>query len=216
MTSLVDSALERLNLRLPLAARLAALPPELVRVHRAILRSLYDTGSPPAPDQIAAMLSTFTLERALDRLDADDLAVLSPDRTRVLGAYPMTSEPTPHLVETGDRAVHAMCAVDALAISPMFGGAVAIRSRCRITKTPVTIRQQGCQILSAEPAGVLVGVRWEHTTRGHAAHSLCMEMVYLRDEAAAREWHHGDTENHTVLPLGDAVELGARFFTPLV
>jgi hypothetical protein len=43
-----------------------------------------------------------------------------------------------------------------------------------------------------------------------------MEMVFLRDEAAAKEWSGGDSEGHTVLSLEDAAELGARFFKLLV
>jgi hypothetical protein len=215
MSATVDVALERLNLLLPLAARQAALPAELAALHRAVLRSLYDHCRPPEVAEAACLLRDFTWQQALDRLGGDDLVVLSADRTRILGAYPMTGEPTPHVVAIGDRTVHAMCAIDALSISPMYGDEVEIRSGCRVNKTPVVIRQHGMKILSAEPAGVCAGVRWAHSG-GHAAHSLCMEMVYLRDEDAALQWHKGDLENHVVLPLPDAVEFGARFFRPLV
>jgi mercuric reductase len=192
------------------------LPAELAALHRAVLRSLYERGHPPASDELAAMLREFTLRHALDRLDFDDLVVLSRDRSRILGAYPMTSEPTPHAVAIGDHVVHAMCAIDALSISPMFGGAVEIRSRCRVNPTPVLIRQHHMKIVSADPAGVLAGVRWEHSAGGHAAHSLCMEMVFLGDEDAALAWHRGDLDAHVVLSLPEAVEFGARFFCPLV
>jgi mercuric reductase len=216
MSTKIDDSLERLNRRLPLAARQAALPAEIAALHRAVLRSLFDRGRPPQPHEIEAMLREFTLREALDRLGGDDLVVLTADRERILGAYPMTSEKTPHMVAIGDRTVNAMCAIDALSISPMFGGEVKIRSKCRVNKTPVLIRQSGTSILSADPDGVMAGVRWEHSAGGHAAYSLCMEMVYLRDDAAALAWHRGDLENHVVLTLAEAVEFGARFFGPLV
>lgn len=203
----IDGALQRLNRRLPLAQRQAALPPDALAAHRAILRSLYETSSPPHPVPSAGIL---------DRLGTDDLVVLSADGTKILGAYPMTTEPTPHRLLLPGRTVHAMCAVDALSVSPMFGDELEIESTCRVTGDPVRIRQNGSAILSASPGTVLVGVRWSQPCCGHAAHSLCVEMVFLRDSQAAQDWHKSDLADHTVLPLADAVQFGARFFKPLV
>jgi mercuric reductase len=208
MTNPVDGALERLSRRLPLARRQSALPPEFAAAHRAILRSLYETGRIPDPPALP--------EGALARLVADDLVVVARDGGRVLGAYPMTTEPTPHRLVLPGRTVQAMCAVDALAVPAMYGGEGEIESRCRVTGQPVRVKMDGERIVSASPAGVLVGVRWDEGSCFPAAHSLCVEMVFLRDEAAAREWSGGDVERHTVLSLADGAAFGARFFKALV
>src|ERR1039458_8449498 len=88
MTNAIDSTLELLNHRLPLAQRQSALSPEFAAAHRAILRSQFQTGLIPDPKTLP--------QGALARLRADDLVVVSKDGTRMVGAYPMTTEPTPH------------------------------------------------------------------------------------------------------------------------
>jgi mercuric reductase len=208
MKTAIDCALEQLHRRLPLAQRQAALPPELAEAHRAILRSQFQTGLMPDPKTLP--------QGALARLRADDLVVVSKDGTQILGAYPMTTEPTPHRLLLPGRTIHAMCAVDALSVGAMYGGEVEIESKCRVTHAPVRVKMDGTRIVSVSPGSVLVGVRWDKASGVPAAHSLCMEMVFLRDEAAAKEWSGGDSESHTVLSLEEGAEFGARFFRPLV
>ena len=208
MTTATERALERLTRRLPLAQRQAVVPPEFADAHRAILRSLFQTGLTPDPATLP--------HGALARLRTDDLVVVSKDGARILGAYPMTTEPTPHRLVLPGRTVHAMCAVDALSVGAMYGGEVQIDSQCRVTHAPVRVKMDGARIVSASPEGVRVGVRWDQASGVPAAHSLCMEMVFLRDEAAAKDWSGGDSESHTVFSLQEGAEFGARFFKPLV
>jgi mercuric reductase len=208
MTAEIDRALKLLNRRLPLAQRQSALSPEFAAAHRAILRSQFQTGL--VPD-----LQTLP-QGALARLRADDLVVVSQDGNRILGAYPMTTEPTPHRLVLPGRTIHAMCAVDALSVAAIYGGEVEIESKCRVTQEPVRVKMVGTRIVSASPEGVMVGVRWDKASDVPAAHSLCMEMVFLRDAAVAKEWSGGDSESHTVLSLEEGAEFGARFFKPLV
>lgn len=208
MTNPIDGALERLNRRLPLAQRQAALSREFATAHRAILRSQFQTGRVPEPHTLPP--------GALARLRADDLVVVSTDGARILGAYPMTTEPTPHRLMLRGRTIHAMCAVDALSVAALYGGEVEIESTCRVTREPVRVQMDGARIVSASPPNVRVGVRWDKASGVPAAHSLCMEMVFLRDQAAAQQWSGGDSASHTVLSLAEAAELGARFFQPLV
>jgi hypothetical protein len=212
----VAIAVDRLNELLPLARRQAGLPAELAAVHRAVLRSLYDTGRPPARDALAALLTSCSVEEALARLGAEDLIVLSKDGRDAVGAYPMTSESTPHRLVLPGRTVNAMCAVDALSVATMFGGAVEIRSLCRVSREPVLIRQSEDRVIEAAPATVLVGVNWRKPCGRHAAHSLCVEMVFLKDAATAQAWHGGDLANHSLFELPEAIEFGKRFFRPLV
>src|SRR5512140_2768378 len=147
MTTAIDGALERLNRRLPLAQRQSTLPPAFAEAHRTLLRSLFETGTTPDPGTLP--------EGALARLGADDLAVVSDDGARILGAYPMTTEPTPHRLALPGRTVRAMCAVDALSVGALYGGPGEIESECRGSKDPVRVKMDGARIVSASPEGVL-------------------------------------------------------------
>ena len=134
----------------------------------------------------------------------------------MVGAYPFTTEKTPHTVEISGVKTYAMCAVDALSISPMFDSEVTIESRCQVSGAPIRIRQFQMEILEAQPSlHVHVGVRWQ-STRGCAAHSLCMEMVFVCDRETAVKWQSEDRENTSIFTLSEAIEFGAGFFLPLV
>jgi len=157
------------------------------------------------PDQV---------DTALARLGTDDLVVLSRDRREILGAYPVTTENTPHVIRVNGQTIHAMCALDALSVGPIFGVPLTIESRCRVTDSAIHIEQEGECIIAASPPTVRVGVRWQAPS-GSAAHSLCMEMVFLQDEEAAWRWRGGDLENHSLFTLEQAVAFGAGYFRPL-
>ncbi len=216
MSADVASAIERLHSQLPLQGRQQALPPALAQVHRAMLHSLAERGQPLTRDEIAQMLEDGDVDGALARLGEDDLVVLGHSGTLPVGAYPMTVEDTPHHLKVNGRAVNAMCALDALSVGPMFNADVDIESRCHVTGEPIHIRQQGNQISSAEPSpNVRVGVKWQNPS-ACAAHSMCLEMVFLKDEPTALARQQGDTENNTLFALPEAVAFGAGFFNPLV
>ena len=150
------------------------------------------------------------------RLGNDDLVVLNEAGTEIVGAYPMTLEATPHHLTVNGHPVNAMCALDALSVGPMYGADVEIDSRCHVSGDPIHVHQEDCGLLEVRPSTeVRVGVRWQNPT-ACAAHSMCMEMVFLKDERTAWEWQGGDTEHISIFTLDEAVEFGARFFRPLV
>lgn len=215
MSGVVGQSVFRLNQLLPLKARQDRLPPELRELHRAVIRSLVMRGRPPAREEIAERVGPHQVDAALTRLGADDLVVLSKDRRDVVGAYPVTIENTPHQLRVNGQAIHAMCALDALSVGPMFGVPLTIESRCRVTDSAIHIEQAGERIILACPQTVRVGVRW-HAPSGSAARSLCMEMIFLRGEEAAERWHGGDLENHSLFNLEQAVAFGGRYFRPLL
>jgi hypothetical protein len=215
MSGLVDQSVLRLNQLLPLKARQGRLPPELRELHREVIRSLVMRGRPPGREEMAESLGHDQLDAALARLGADDLVVLSKDRREILGAYPVTTENTPHVIHFSGQRIHAMCAVDALSVAPMFDVPLTIESRCRMTDSAIHIEQEGERIVEARPPTVRVGVRWQAPS-GSAAHSLCREMVFLQDEEAACRWHGGDLQNHSLFTLDQAVAFGSRFFRPLL
>ena len=223
--------LEHLQELLPLKRRQQALPPPLRTLHRAILGSLAETGRPPKQAEIAAMLgSRQSAIHALGILGKNDLVVLNvpitldektkqpvvPEGVEVVGAYPMTTESTPHRVVANGNSVNAMCAVDALAISAMFGKEAWIESRCHVTGTPIRILQHGRRIIEAIPSPeIRVGIRWQ-SFNTCAAHALCTEMVFLKNVETAEAWRNTDPASIELLTLAEAIELGIAFFLPLL
>jgi mercuric reductase len=216
MSESVSQSVLRLNQLLPLKARQDRHPPTLKALHRTVIQSLVTRGRPPDRLEVAALVGVDQVDAALALLGGDDLIVLSADRRTILGAYPVTSEITPHQLHVNGQRIYGMCALDSLAVGPMFDSQVEIHSRCRVTGEAVRIRQDGAHILEADPPTARVGVRWQTPTGDSAAHSLCMEMIFLKDAAAAAEWHGGDLQNHSVYTLEQAVAFGARYFRPLL
>lgn len=211
----VQHSLDRLNGLLPLAARQAQLEPSLRELHMKILRSFAERGRPPLPEELAAQLGDNGVAAALQRLAGDDLIVLAPDTCAIAGAYPFSIEPRPHRVTFNGNEVHAMCALDALSVAPMFDAPVRVRSHCHVNGAAIEIHMHGTQVLAAAPEQPYVGIRWQGTS-GCAAQSLCLEMVFLRDRVTAGDWQ-GDSPGTTdVFSLPEAVEFGAAFFRPLL
>lgn len=216
MNASITSAVQRLNSKLPLKLRQTALPPELANVHRAILTSLADHGRPLDREELQKLLVAEDVDAALSRLAGDDLIVMNSSGDGIIGAYPMTTEVTPHHLKVNDQAVNAMCAVDALSVGPMFNANVEISSSCHLTGTAITVHMQGATLHEVSPSSdVHVGVRWQSPS-SCAAHSLCLEMVFLQNRPTALEWQAGDKENTSLFKLQDAIAFGAGFFTPLL
>lgn len=212
---IVRAALRRLNSLLPLADRQRALPTAYQQLHQTILRRWFETGSPPDTAELAQRCPELDLPDTLVQLSGADLIVLDSAQT-IVGAYPLTLEETPHVVQINGHILQAMCAVDALAISPLFGQPTQIESRCRVTDKPVLIRQAGATVLEAHPsAAVRVGIHWQ-PPQTCAAHSLCREMVFLVDGAAAAAWQATAPDQRDCLTLAEAIELGDTFFAPLL
>jgi len=211
----IEFALNRLNSQLPLAARQKRLAPEEKRLHQAIVRSLVQRGMALTRAEAARYVGEPHVAAALQKLGALDLIVLNSDATVVLGAYPVTTEVTPHRLSIATHSIGAMCALDAVSVAPMFSIRVGIASRCRVSGEPVDIQMHDRDLLAVHPRGVMIGVRWQMPC-GVAAHSMCTEMVFLRDGATAREWQGPETDTASVFSLTDAVEFGAAFFGPLM
>lgn len=201
------AALDHLNALLPLAERQASLTPDGRALHQLILRAFAEHGRPPRRADLADPAD------ALTRLSAADLVVLDP-AGEIVGAYPFTLEATPHVVALGAHAVHAMCAVDALAIAVLVDGPAEITSQCAATGAAVRVSQRGRTIMAAQPAGLRVGIHWQ-TPGGCAAHSLCREMPFLREAAAAEAWRAQAPAERETFSLSQALDLAAAFFLPL-
>jgi len=167
----VEEGVKRLQAILPLQARQAALPEAVRQLHRRVLTTFAATGSPPTVASCAEVVGPGAVEEALAALADGDLVVRGADRA-IQGAYPFTLAATPHRVTLRGHTVHAMCALDALAVGPMFAAASVVESACEVTGEPVRIEQAGWDLAGAAPeSAVRLGIRWG-AAQGAAAHSL--------------------------------------------
>lgn len=215
MTEKLEKALNRLKGILPLKERQDACSTQIKGLHQQVLRSFVDKGRILTREEMGQHVSN--LEDAVNVLKEKDMVVFSEDGDPV-GAYPFTMEAREHAVRVNEHLVYAMCALDALAVSPMFGVETQITSRCRVTGDPLNIQQSGNDILNLDEAGdIHFGISWGAANNDSCiADSLCMEMMFLRDGEVARQWLADDPDNREVFTLQEAVEFGGRFFAPLL
>lgn len=136
LTILTADDLKALNPLERQAARRAARQQPLARL---ILRTFLQTGGPiPVEDIIAASPGTRpeTTHDALVALDDDDLIRVRAGRIDM--AYPFSASSTPFVVRLPDgRERYACCATDALAMAPMIGRSIDIRSGCHHCGSPL-------------------------------------------------------------------------------
>ena len=216
MSAKLEHALDRLNRVLPLKQRQDSCHETIKRLHQRILSSFVDHGRMLTLEDMTSHVSD--IEEAIDTLKQQDMVVFSADGQPV-GAYPFTTEQREHRVRINDtHEVHAMCALDALAIGPMFGVNTEINSRCRVTGEPIHIRQSGLVVEILKLAGdIRVGIAWGAAT-GNAcvADSLCMEMIFLKDSATADAWLSSEPDQRETFSLQEALLFADRFFSPLL
>jgi mercuric reductase len=227
-------ALQALHEILPLKERQDSLTPAYRELHRSILRSLIEQGRPLDEGEVGkAVGGAEEARQAIALLGAYDLVVLGPLNVTdvrtgrqvvlggmggdVVGAYPVTTEKTPHKLKVGGHSLYAMCAVDALAVGAAFDREVEIESACHVTGEPIRIHQRRKEILKATPAArdIRVGVRWQRLATA-AAHCLCRQMVFLKDPAVADKWQGRDPATMDVFTLAEAIDFGEAFFAPLM
>lgn len=215
MNAKLEKALKRLQGILPLEQRQNACGRQIRELHQQILRSFAIRGRILTREEMARHVGN--LEEAVSVLKNGDMVVFSEDGDPV-GAYPFTMEPREHKVRLNGHQVYAMCALDALAVSPMFGMKTQINSRCKITGDPVHILQSVKTIENPDEAGdVHFGIDWGAAdANSSCAASLCMEMMFLRDGDVARQWLREDSANREIFTLPEAVEFAGRFFVPLI
>jgi len=211
----LDKALDRLISILPLKDNQDKCSAEIKKLHQEILRSFVTKGRILSREEM--MQFTDDIDNAVNVLKNYDMVVFSATN-EAIGAYPLTMEKREHTVQVNNHTVYAMCALDALAVSPMFELETEITSRCRVTHDLIKIKQSNKMILNVDEAGaIFFGIIWAAANEaGSCANNLCMEMIFLRDEATAQQWLMDDSENKEIFNLQEAVEFSARFFVPLM
>lgn len=215
MSAKLDNALFRLRRILPLKRRQDECSDQVKMLHRQILRAFVTRGRMPTRQEMSRHVDDP--DAAIKALSDGAMLVMDKDGTTV-GAYPFTMDAREHRVQVNGQQVFAMCALDALAISPMFNMRAHIASRCRLTGTPVNIWQSGEVIENPDEAGdVQLGIHWGAEADGvSCADSLCLEMMYLKNEDVARKWLMGDAGNREIFTLSEAMAFSSRFFLPLM
>lgn len=200
----IESALEKLNLLLPLKERQQSLQLGYRELHRNILNSFSKEGK--AQDNIELS--------GLNILSENDLIVLD-NSNNVVGAYPFSLRETVHHVFNDSINLYAMCAFDAIAIAPVFNIKINIISHCHLTGERIDVSQNGKEVKNVQPSkNIYIGIRWQSAGKC-AADSLCMEMVFIKNEETARQWQNSD-KNISVFMLNDAIEFAVKYFSPLL
>jgi len=214
MNKKVSDALVRLNQILPLVEHQRLLEPEAVQIHQTILRTYADTGAAPLTSELA--MTNSHVANILSRLQQLDLIVLD-DNAEILGAYPFTSETRIHRVYINDHYVHCMCALDALAISPVFNCTTQVHSQCALTSKPVLIQQSGYNVLNQRQCDELfLAMDWAASSENTCcANSLCKQMNFILGAERAHEWLL-QSDQHELFSLPEAIAFAAQFFMPLL
>lgn len=211
----ITSAVKRLNAILPLAERQQSLEVSLKKLHKKILLSYIDQGRSLNKNEMAQWVDD--IDAAIKILKHNDLVVFD-DNGEPRGAYPFTIEAREHTVTVNSHTVHCMCALDALAVSPMFNLATIISSCCHVTHAPIIIHQQGMIIQNSDELNdVCFGINWNAVSKNsNCADSLCTEMIYLKGKAVELNWLSEAADSRQTFRLNEAVEFAARFFVPLM
>jgi hypothetical protein len=213
MTDKINKALDQLNCILPLVKNQDDLSPEDARVHITILNSYAMQGRAPSLGELAVF--SKNVSATLANLKKLDLVVLN-DNGQVRGAYPFTSEDRIHQVTIGKHTVHCMCALDSLAVSPMFQIPTHIRSRCIVSGVDIDIQQNVDRVLNADDNREVYFVIDWGAANGNVscADSLCGYMDFIKGDALAKDWQ-SKSKDYEAFNLAEAIEFATRFFSPL-
>lgn len=212
MNTEVSSALKRLDAILPLLSGLKSLSDEDALLYCKLINSYAEQGRTLSRDEAAELVDD--VKQSLTHIAASKLIVLDADGNPA-GAYPFTSEQREHKVNINGVTAHCMCALDALAVSPMFNTPTVIDSQCRVTGEKIHIEQNGTDF-SDGTLDAWFGINWgAAATDTVCAESLCMEMMFLANEDVARKWLAESPETREIFDLPSAVEFAAAFFVPL-
>ena len=212
MNHKVNTALKRLDSILPLISGLKSLSGDDAALYCKLVNSYAQQGRALRLQEVGELVGNP--EQALNNIVGSKLIVLDADGNPA-GAYPFTSEEREHKVHLNGVRVHCMCALDALAVSPMFNTPTVIDSQCRSTGGKVHIEQSGTEF-SAGTLDVWFGINWGAAASDSVcAESLCMEMMFLANQSVALEWVAGSPETREIFDLPSAVDFAAAFFVPL-
>ena len=200
--------------------KLAGIGPNEDRVWQAAVDQFVESGAGPVLDGItrATGLSRDEVKAAVARLAQRDVLVLDESGATIVGAYPFSVRSTGHIVRVNDRALNAMCAIDALGIGAMYGRDVMIDSACRHCEKGIAIatKAAGEAIAAVTPPGAVV---WSgiHYADNCAANSLCRVLVFFCSDDHLEAWRDARDPGAPGyrLTIEEALEVGKAIFRPI-
>jgi alkylmercury lyase len=170
---------------------------------RALLRELAK-GEPVA---------AAALQRAGDEAEVSAALARWPnvkrdDRDHVVAFGGLSLAPTAHRFAIGDRQLYTWCAWDTLFLPALLGRTARVTSTCPLTGRHVRLTVDPSGVRSVDPHPLWVSFPPPSSiSTDDITGSFCCHVHFLADRAAADRWlsrHAGGT----VLPVGDAFELG--------
>jgi hypothetical protein len=186
-------------------------------VHQAVLRSFVQTGAAPGISGLARHARLFDLSQMLAELADGDFLCLD-DAGQITAAYPFSALPTRHRVRiTGEAAVFAMCAIDALGISAMTGRPVVIESADPATGQPITVHVDQTDSTWDPAAAVVYVGRTADGCAGPSASVCCGHVNFFATRAPAVAWaaSHPDITGGIVSQVR-ALQVGIDIFGQLL
>lgn len=187
---------------------------------RTILRLYVDLARPPDLVEIAAStgIDTDTAAGLLDVLRSRDLIGLDPHGGGIQLAYPFTQAATGHSVELKGRALHALCAIDALGVGAMYKTDATISSSCRQCGSMIRVKvaHEGRRLEDVFPAKAVVW--YDFAYEGSAAASCCPAITFFCSGEHLEGWRH-DQKTQRVgidLTMAEALEVGRAVFGPVL
>jgi hypothetical protein len=191
-------------------ARTAPLDPDHRTVHQAILRSFAATGRPPTRQQLewSTRPAAAVVLAGLHDLDAIRLW----PGGEIAAAYPFSTTPTRHRVRIDSGVeVYAMCAIDALGISPMLGRDTRIASIDTTNNRPIMITTTGGRT-RWQPADAVVFITAD-AGAGPSADCCCDYLNFFTNHTAAQAWTNAHPHiPGQILTRREAETLAARIF----
>lgn len=149
---------------------------------------------------------------AFETLAHKDLVHLDADG-EIAVAYPFSGRSTGHrvLFPSGHE-THAMCAIDALGVAPMFNQTIEIRSRDPLTGVPIHGRVAPTGDATWQPGTAAVGAG-VLDQRGDACNSCCSVLNFFATRANAERWfaEHSYARGRAI-PMDVAIAAGRAVF----
>ncbi|MBU2720833.1 hypothetical protein HF563_16010 [Acidithiobacillus ferridurans] len=196
----METAIDRLCERFPLERRVMALPMGAIKAYRSLIDHWCDARSP-------------TATKALSRVDREALLAIDAviDQSGQLGCYPFSALPTGIQVHLGESVVHAMCAIDALAVSRVSGQSCRIAASCALCGKRLTFGTQANGGL-CEEAEHEAAILWADEVRGHHGTNACCDTLCPGIRFICRSCAEAEGEREEVYTLAQAAVVANAFF----
>lgn len=212
MSGKVEHGIEKLDSILPLLSGIQSLDSEAAALYCRLLKSYVEKGRTLTKEEVNQYPGNA--EKFLKEIVSRKLITIDGNGA-VNGAYPFVSELREHRVTINNKNVSCMCALDALAVSPMFSLPTVIDSQCRITGNEIYLEQDGVSMQSGS-LDAWFGIDWgAASSKTTCSASLCMEMIFLENEIVAKSWVTESLSTREIFDLSSAVEFAAGFFVPI-